>query len=146
MAVFSLLYASVSTFTGHEPEAAIEELVAGARKRNRALDITGCLIFAGGRFAQVLEGEFAAVTALMDRIARDPRHTDVTILEQGELPERRFAHWELDYAGPSFFVQRTISRPVAEATRGSRRGIDELLKIMTTFRAEQIASPQLPAR
>ncbi|HEY7810259.1 MAG TPA: BLUF domain-containing protein [Allosphingosinicella sp.] len=146
MAVFSLLYASISTLPGLEPEAAIEELVAGARKRNGELDVTGCLIFAGGRFAQVLEGEYATVTGLMDRIARDPRHREVTILEQEERRARRFANWELDYAGPSFFVQRTISRPVAEAMRGSRRGIDSLLEIMTTFRAEQIAAPHLPAQ
>ena len=146
MAVFSLLYASISTIPGFEPDAAMEELVAGARKRNGELDITGCLIFAGGRFAQVLEGDRGAVMALMDKIARDPRHSEVTILEQGDIPARRFAGWELDYAGPSFFVQRTISRPVAEAMRGSRRGIASLLEIMTTFRAEQIAAPPLAAQ
>jgi hypothetical protein len=131
---------------GSESEAAIDALVEVSRERNRALDITGCLIFAGGRFAQVLEGDRGAVTSLMDKIAHDPRHSDVTILEQGDIRVRRFAGWELDYAGPSSFVQRTISRPVTEAMRGSRRGIASLLEIMTTFRAEQTAAPYHPAQ
>jgi hypothetical protein len=111
--------------------------------RNHALGISGCLLFAGGRFAQALEGDRDAVTALMTRIVHDPRHLDVTILEEGELSARRFGDWSLDYAGPSFFVQRTISRPAAEAMRGSRRGVSHLLEVMTGFREAQAAIPPL---
>lgn len=137
MTLFSLLYASRSTIPAAEAETVVEALVDVSRSRNQNVDVTGCLIFGGGRFAQVLEGEQAAVEDIMESISRDSRHTDVTILEQGIVVQRRFAGWALGYAGPSLFVQRTIARPVSEALRGSPRGISDLLRLMTGFRSEE---------
>ncbi|MDB5689423.1 MAG: blue light sensor protein [Sphingomonas bacterium] len=136
MTVFSLLYASKSIIPTGEAEAEVDALVGVSRSRNRNADVTGCLIFGGGRFAQVLEGAELAVEDIMASISRDARHTDVTILERGIVAERRFAGWSLGYAGPSLFVQRTIATPVREALRGSPRGIADLLRIMVAFRAE----------
>jgi hypothetical protein len=143
MTLFSLLYASRSTIPAQEADAAIAALVEVSRRRNLAVDVTGCLIFGAGRFAQVLEGEQRVVEEIVHRVARDPRHTDFTVLEQGEVGARRFAGWALGYAGPSLFVQRSIATPVTAALNGSQRGISDLLRIMTGFRAEQAAS--LPA-
>ncbi|MGK2910759.1 MAG: BLUF domain-containing protein [Sphingobium sp.] len=135
--MFSLLYASRSTIAPSEADAAVEALVRVSRLRNEKAAVTGCLIFGAGRFAQILEGEQAAVEDIMLSISRDPRHTDVTILEQGEVLDRRFVGWSLGYAGPSLFVQRTITRPVSEALRGSERGILDLIHIMTALHEQQ---------
>lgn len=141
MTIFSLLYASTSTMSPDETDAAIKDIVAVSQARNAALDVTGCLIFGAGRFAQVLEGEESDVQDIMRRISRDPRHKDITILEQGDLPARRFTGWALlGYAGPSLFVQRTIARPVAEARRGRAHGISELLRVMIEFRSTQVTA------
>ncbi|MBD4618649.1 blue light sensor protein, partial [Xanthomonas citri pv. citri] len=58
---FSLLYASRSLVPPDDAEAAVEALVAVSRPRNAAVGVTGCLIFGGGRFAQILEGRQTAV-------------------------------------------------------------------------------------
>lgn len=141
MTIFSLLYASRSTIPANEAEAAVEALVDVSRSRNETLGLTGCLIFGGGRFAQVLEGDQAVVQDIVDRISRDDRHTDFAVLEQGTIPARRFMGWALGYAGPSLFVRRRITAPIAEASRGSDRGISELLDIMKSFRSGQLAKP-----
>jgi hypothetical protein len=105
-----------------------------------AVDVTGCLIFGAGRFAQVLEGEQRVVEEIVHRVARDPRHTDFTVLEQGEVGARRFAGWALGYAGPSLFVQRSIATPVTAALNGSQRGDIGPAAHHDGFRAEQAAS------
>ena len=49
----------------------------------------------GNVFLQVLEGGRDAVNALYGNIVRDPRHTDVTLLDYAEIAERRFASWRM---------------------------------------------------
>lgn len=135
--VFSLVYASRSVVAPDEADAAAEDIVRISRTRNLAADVTGCLIFAAGRFAQVLEGEQAAVEEIMASIARDPRHADIVILKQGDQPRRRFEGWSLAYAGHSYFIERTIAGPAAEALNGSTRGVADLLTVMSELRAKQ---------
>lgn len=64
----------------------VKEIVAAARRHNRALGITGALLFDGERFCQLIEGDETAVRTLMDNIARDARHTDVKLLFTGRSP------------------------------------------------------------
>ena len=75
-----------------------DELVAIVRKskaNNPALGVTGVLCFSEGIFLQVLEGGRSAVNRLYNRIATDPRHTDVELMSYEEIGERRFAGWSM---------------------------------------------------
>jgi acylphosphatase len=77
-----------------------EELLAILRQckaHNPALGITGalCLCQDARVFIQVLEGGRSAVNALYNRIATDPRHTQVELLAYEEIDERRFAGWAM---------------------------------------------------
>jgi Sensors of blue-light using FAD len=53
------------------------------------------LCFSEGIFLQVLEGGRSAVNKLYNRIASDPRHSDVELLCYEEIGERRFAGWSM---------------------------------------------------
>ena len=75
--------------------AAIAEILQISRARNRALGVTGTLLFSGGHFAQCLEGSREGVEEVMSGIARDPRHTDITIIEAGAAAAGRFPDWSL---------------------------------------------------
>lgn len=88
-----LLYASRAV-----PALDQDALVAILRKskaNNPALGVTGVLCFSEGIFLQVLEGGRGAVNRLYNRIATDPRHTDVELLCYEEIGERRFAGWSM---------------------------------------------------
>ena len=87
----------VSRATAPLDGGAIEALLQRARPSNEDLQITGCLLFSGRCFAQVLEGERAAVKALARRIAADPRHADVRVVSEGRSPEREYAGWAMGY-------------------------------------------------
>ena len=88
-----LLYASRAV-----PAVDHDELLAILRRSkadNPGAGITGVLCFSEGIFLQVLEGGRDAVNRLYNRIARDGRHTDVTLLSYEEIGERRFAGWSM---------------------------------------------------
>ena len=95
MAVFQLFY--VSRAAGAFDNGSVLALVDAARSRNVALRITGCLLFSGHCFAQVLEGERSDVQALARRIAGDARHGGVRVLSERTRPEREYAGWPLGF-------------------------------------------------
>ena len=75
-----------------------EQLLAILRQskaRNPDQGITGVLCFSEGIFLQVLEGGRTAVNRLYNRIAADPRHTQVELMSYAEIGERRFAGWSM---------------------------------------------------
>jgi len=88
-----LMYASRAL-----PSVNQDELLAIVRKskaNNPAVGVTGVLCFSEGIFLQALEGGRSAVNKLYNRIASDPRHTDVELLCYEEVGERRFAGWSM---------------------------------------------------
>ncbi len=76
-----------------ESENIFADLVSASAVNNRSKGITGALLVYDGWFVQTLEGARADIKPLFDRIAADPRHTDV-VLKTVELAEKRvFARW-----------------------------------------------------
>ena len=87
----------VSTLAADAPLRVVADIAVKSRSNNQRLDITGLLIFDGMHFCQQLEGSAQELAALMERIRQDPRHTDVAILHQGPLDQRRFRRFSLGY-------------------------------------------------
>ena len=72
----------------------VEELNAileVARAKNGEKGITGLLAYGGALYFQILEGPAEAVDALVAKIAADPRHRSVRIIQDGAVAERAFA-------------------------------------------------------
>ena len=93
--LFQIFY--VSRATTSSDHASIESILQASRGRNAGLGVTGCLLFSGHCFAQVLEGPQAAVRALARRIAADPRHSGVRFLAEAHRDGREYAGWPLGY-------------------------------------------------
>jgi hypothetical protein len=73
------------------------DLLTESRANNARDGITGMLVYRAPDFIQILEGPDAAVRALVERIRRDPRHTDVRILLEEQVTERKHATWSMGY-------------------------------------------------
>jgi NADH dehydrogenase FAD-containing subunit/class 3 adenylate cyclase/uncharacterized membrane protein YphA (DoxX/SURF4 family) len=74
----------------------ILEIGRKASLNNQKIDITGILIAVGDYFFQILEGEETTVNVLIEKISRDPRHRDVTILSaETGCEERLFSDWNM---------------------------------------------------
>ena len=100
--VYRIVYCSRNHISGtpQEIEAEIQLILTSSRKNNASAGVTGALLFNQGLFAQVLEGSLEAVERIFERIQRDPRHSDVTVLENGTAEHRNFPEWSMAFAAP----------------------------------------------
>jgi len=78
-------------------ESAVRAILESARRHNPPTGISGCLLFSGRCFAQVLEGERAVVDSLAARIVTDRRHHAVRFLHRASRSEREYADWPMGY-------------------------------------------------
>ena len=104
--LYRLLYCSRNMIAANsdsgqtvDMEAELRAIVAGARRRNKADNITGALLFTASGFAEVLEGYREVVERTFDRIGSDPRHSDVTVLAFTPIERRSFPDWPLGFCG-----------------------------------------------
>lgn len=73
----------------------IRELAEICNTNNRALGITGLLIYGRGRFVQLLEGSHASVHELYGIIREDPRHTQIQHVLSGAARSPLFRSWHM---------------------------------------------------
>ena len=76
---------------------AVGEILHISRRNNARRDVTGCLLFTGRFFAQMLEGDAAVVEVLALRIAADPSHSDVRITRRSHATLRLYDNWSMGY-------------------------------------------------
>ncbi|WP_374765194.1 BLUF domain-containing protein [Yunchengibacter salinarum] len=80
-------------------QSTLEEIGHQSSTRNEKADVTGALWFDGHRFLQILEGPEDAVAHIYERICQDQRHTDISLLKQGDIPRRLFPDWSMATLG-----------------------------------------------
>jgi len=96
MQLQEILYSSL--LAPDQPTTVVGQIVTRARARNAETGITGLLVFDGMRFCQHFEGPRDATVRLMDRIAEDPRHTDIRVVYEGPLDKRRYPRFDMGLA------------------------------------------------
>jgi hypothetical protein len=130
-----LLYASRTT--SDIDEALVASILERSRAYNVEHGITGILCAAspGRVFLQLLEGGRDAVNTLYGNIVRDPRHTEITILDYAEIVERRFASWRMGRVNLNRINQGIIlrfsERPVLDPFSMSGQAVLALLEELT---------------
>ena len=73
----------------------VRKIVIASMNNNRLVNVTGLLLVHDGWFVQALEGPAASVRETYLRVARDPRHTGVTLLEAASTKARAFRDWNM---------------------------------------------------
>lgn len=91
--MFQLIYTSRPSAA--LSEQAIQSLLEGARRDNKAADVTGVMILGENRLLQVLEGQENRVRTLYRRILQDDRHIDCELLLARNSPNRSFGAWAM---------------------------------------------------
>lgn len=88
----ALLYTSriPSSESNTAVPTSLPRILNHARKNNPTHDITGLLIFRGGRYFQVIEGSDLMVDALFEKIKRDPRHENILLMTEFSTSKRCF--------------------------------------------------------
>lgn len=91
--MLSLVYLSSATRLFSDAE--LDDILAVSRRNNARDGITGLLVYRDGDILQVLEGPEDAVRRTYARIAADPRHTRILVLDESRVDERAFADWAM---------------------------------------------------
>ena len=92
MAMKQLIYASRPF--GFD-EGGLNSILSTARRRNTERNITGALICRADIYLQLLEGPADAIVATYERIKRDDRHLEVTLVSEEEVEARLFPQWSM---------------------------------------------------
>lgn len=129
----SLLYVSRSTIRRECLALEIADIIAVSREYNARAGITGALVRAGGYFAQLLEGPTDAVKTLMERIDRDRRHTDVSVVRIAASTKRQLPDWSMAYAGESIYVAKQIAALIGLGLAADPERIDRLDMLIVAF-------------
>ncbi|MCJ2015093.1 BLUF domain-containing protein [Methylobacterium sp. J-076] len=121
--LYRLVYASKNLLdgAGAEARAAVEKILAASRTNNARVGVTGALMFNDGAFAQVLEGPQKGVEETFERIQRDIRHGDVTVLECRPVDDRAFPGWSMAFVGRSANGRAVWDQLAAESGFDLRR-------------------------
>ena len=90
-----IIYASEAS-SGSATELA-PAILRQSRAQNGIDGVTGLLCARGDRFLQVFEGPKESVALAWERIAADPRHHRIELLEDRAVEKRDFADWTMAY-------------------------------------------------
>lgn len=117
-------------------------------ENNRRLDITGLLLYGGGHFMQLLEGEREVIEDLFERICSDPRHHDVHRLLTFPVENRLFDDWSMSLLNLDMrttLEETCMIQLVDEARRAERqrRHTDLSIRYLVQFRS-LLNSPDTP--
>ena len=92
---YCLVYLSSSAGLFSEKE--ISDILKQSQANNRALGITGVLLYCNGSIIQVLEGDRQQVEALYQVISKDSRHINLICLYADTIQNRSFPDWLMGY-------------------------------------------------
>jgi hypothetical protein len=115
----------------------LTELLSKSRQNNRALGVSGLLLYHRGSFLQVLEGEESVVSSLYDKIAKDTRHHQFTVVKRTTIAERTFPDWSMGFGE----VSSTVAKKLDAFTSFLQPGVldatgiaDQVRKVLYGFR------------
>lgn len=128
-----VLYASQMTHGVTADE--IARLVAAAQQRNRRLDLTGALLRCDHNFVQVIEGHRSNVVPMLASIHADPRHYDMRLFLEEQVPTRLFDDFAMGY------VMRLELLEAVERLRAGEIAPDDFIKLMVQIIKEEPTYP-----
>ncbi len=125
--IYSLVY--VSSTSEVLKEAGIKKVFDYSTRWNIDHGISGFLVYKGGNFIQLLEGDEKMIKPLFKRILKDERHLNVTIILREQIPQRSFDGYEC-----GFFTSQND-----ELTRGLLNYFD-YLKLLENPKVDKLIS------
>ena len=117
----------------------IQNIVNVSQRNNQIFDLTGCLMFSGRHFVQILEGNFSDVSDVLKSISLDQRHTNMRIFSGHQTSLRAYPQWSMEF----------LHNPDADTRmeillnpKNKELPNTELLEFMTGVKFDYFGSPQ----
>ena len=125
--LYNLVYCSRNRIRGNNTEvtAELQSILASSRTNNARAGITGTLLYNAGNFAQILEGPLLSIERTFEAIQRDPRHSEVTVIQSGRTLTRQFPEWSMAFAGSNAVERMPLATAVFDAVFANSVGAGE---------------------
>ena len=132
-----LCYASKAVKDEDEIRQDLIDILSEAVDFNGRHQVYGVLYYGNGKFFQCLEGDTEIVNPLFyEKITKDPRHSDVVLLDLADIDYVKFSRWSMKYAPFDkamlrFFADRGMAEfdPYSLQQQRLEDFVDYLLKI-----------------
>jgi hypothetical protein len=134
--IFQLVYVSAAT-QNQNYDKMINEILSVAIKFNLKNNITGVLLYRGGIFLQLLEGDEKNVKNLFSKIQKDPRHNNVITLIENTSNSRLFDKWSMAYRELSDWDLKMVSNILSWTkiiNKSPEINNELILKILSNFK------------
>ncbi|MEI7611528.1 MAG: BLUF domain-containing protein [Betaproteobacteria bacterium] len=95
MTLIHLIYVSRASIECDDAE--LDTMLESSVRHNATQHVTGMLLYSGGNFMQVLEGEDTAVDETYGRIAKDHRHKGLIVVVREPIKKRDFESWSMGF-------------------------------------------------
>lgn len=129
---------------------ALAEIHRISQRNNARCDVSGLLLYSKGHFLQVLEGRATTLERIYQKIAADPRHSDIESLCRTPIVDRNFGNWnmgllDLDACG---HLQRWMLSAFSELLVHARTSGDHdearqlVVQLLRSFR-EQLSAQEI---
>ncbi|MCZ8021133.1 MAG: BLUF domain-containing protein [Cytophagales bacterium] len=105
--VHYLVYISVAA--NALPEDELKAIMHKSVTNNQRDQLSGMLLYCGGKFMQVLEGQKENVMQTFERIMMDHRHKRIAVILEGQVEQRNFAGWNLGFKSMNTDELETLS-------------------------------------
>ncbi|MGB3776067.1 MAG: BLUF domain-containing protein [Leeuwenhoekiella sp.] len=128
---FAICY--VSTATEKLDRYALEGLMDRSLQNNLKNGFKGILLYSGGNFLQVLEGEKTPLLQLYTKIEQDPRHNGIIQIVGKELEHGSYDGYETGILANEFFYDTSglldqYMEPIKGMDHTVQRSVESILK------------------
>lgn len=128
MSLIQLIYSSKNTIkTSNQSQLSqLRDILVKTRHNNTRDHVTGFLIADHAHFFQILEGEREQVLQTYRRIEKDPRHSDIKLIQVREVEGRYFAEWAMGAVIRSLdheevYLRHGVSGPIDPAKMSGQK-------------------------
>jgi hypothetical protein len=118
----------------------LDSLRVTAARNNPQRRVTGALLYVGGNFLQLLEGDAIEVDSLFAKIQKDSRHTDCRVLALAPAERRLFPDWSMnviDVQGWSLDERKLFIELILDAETPGRLPVD---RVFAFFKSLNVAA------
>jgi hypothetical protein len=120
--MYQIIYRS--TTPRHLDTEALMRILTRSREFNTRYGITGCLLYDGQTFLQLLEGPKDVVSILYERvIIPDPKHRDCELVAERQAPKRIFDQWRM-----GFYHMKMLDRQMIDGLM--QASLDDLMAVL----------------
>ena len=122
--LYALAYISQSIFKDEaDLSKANEDIVYTCNKKNKISGVTGLLYFSHGTYLQYLEGNELSVLETFNKISKDHRHCNVTIIYSDRSSARKFEQWAMRFISNRHYVDNLFQQITAGFLKLSKNNL-----------------------